>query len=260
MGTASLFVSVYLATFIAVGYVARITGLQHFYWPALMAASAATVVTVGIMERGRWNIGVLVPPQLAARDLVLGFLFAAILIGIADLVLLATTSMRHARGTGFPWSELWIVFAPAAMHEEVLFRGYLFQRIRVWNRGVAIGASSVVFAALHGSNRGIDAIATVNLLLAGVFLCFAYERYERLWFPFGVHLGWNVTSGPITGFAVSGFESPRSVLRLVGSGPNWLTGGEFGIEASVIATLVEVIGITVLFVSREKRLERHRHR
>ena len=225
-----------------------------------MAAAVATVVTIAVMERGRWSIGVLVPPQLAARDLFFGLLFAGILIGFADLIVLASTSLRHARGSGFPWSELWIVFAPAAIHEEVVFRGYLFQRIRVWNRGAAIGASSIVFAGLHGSYRGIVALAVINLLLAGVLLCLAYERYTRLWFPIGIHLGWNVLSGPVLGYAVSGFESPGSVLRLAGSAPGWVSGGEFGIEGSVIATLVEAIGITVLFLSREKRLERHRHR
>ena len=212
------------------------------------------------MERGRWNIGLFVPPQLAARDFLAGAAFAFVLIAIADLVLVAATSMRHVRGSGFPWSDLWIVFAPAALHEEVLFRGYLFQRIRVWNRGVAFAASSVVFAALHAGNRGVDVIAFVNLALAGVLLCLAYERYGRLWFPFGLHLGWNVVSGPVFGYAVSGFEAPRSVLRFVGAAPAWLSGGDFGIEGGVMATLVEVIGITVLFVSREKRLERHRHR
>ena len=251
VGTTSLFVSIYLATFIAAGYVARITGMRWFYWPGLVAATVATLATVAIIEGGRWNIGVVVPAQYAARDFAIGIVFAAILIGIADLIVLATTSMRHTRGSGFPFAELWIVYVPAAIHEEVLFRGYLFQKIRRWSRPAAIGISSVIFAALHGSNSGINTIAIVNLLLAGVFLCLAYERYERLWLPIGIHLGWNLASGPILGYGVSGFAPEASVLRIAGGGPSWLTGGAFGIEGSVTATAVEGIGIAILFLTRE---------
>jgi len=254
VGTISLFVAIYLATFVAIGFVAGITGIRSFYWPALVAATAATIAAVGIMESGRWNIGFIVPPWLAARDAMLGLAVAAILIGTADLLILVSTSVRQVRGSGFPWPELWIVFVPAAIHEEVVFRGYLFQKIRAWNRHAGVAASSIAFAALHAGNRGIEPIAIANLLLAGIFLALAWERYQRLWLPIGIHLGWNVFSGPILGYAISGFVPAASLLRIAGGGPPWLTGGGFGIEGSVVVTLVEV-GAIAWLMNEEFRMK-----
>ncbi|MGZ4809232.1 MAG: CPBP family intramembrane glutamic endopeptidase [Thermoanaerobaculia bacterium] len=256
MATISLFVAIYLATVVVAAYVARLTGLEAFYWPALLAAAVATTATVGIMERGRWNIGLVVPPALASREFVLGIGFAAVLIAGGDLLIELPTSMRHTRGAGFPWLDLLIVYVPAAFHEEIVFRGYVFQKMRVWNRGSAIIASSVAFAALHTGNPGITPIAVLNLLFAGVFLSLAYERYGRLWFPIGIHLGWNLVSGPILGYTVSGFVPAASVLRVLGSGPDWLTGGEFGLEGSVAAAVVEVVGIALLLKwNAERRVQ-----
>ena len=254
-GTTSLFVAIYLATFISSGYVARITGSSFFYWPALLAAAVATMGTIAIIERGRWDIGFIVPPVPAGRDFAVGLVFAAALIGIADVIVLATTSMRHTAGSGFPWYALWMIYIPAAIHEEVLFRGYLFQRAYSIHRGAGIVVSSIIFAALHANNVGVSWIAMLNLVLAGVFLALAWERHRRLWLPIGIHLGWNIASGPILGYGVSGFSPEASVLQTLGRGPAWLTGSAFGIEGSVAATVVEVIGIAVLW--RRGMLIRH---
>jgi len=246
VATISLFVAIYLATLVVGAWVARLAGLESFYWLALLSAAVATAGTVSIMERGRWNIGFLVPPVLAAREFAIGIGFAAALIAGADLLIELSTPLRHTCGSGFPWLDLLIVYVPAAIHEEVVFRGYVFQKMRLWNRPGAIISSSVVFAALHSGNEGITAIAIANLLFAGVFLALAYERYRRLWFPIGIHLGWNVVSGPILAFPVSGFVPSASLLRVTGGGPAWLTGGRFGLEGSVAAAVVETAGIVLL--------------
>ena len=89
-----------------------------------------------------------------------------------------------------------------------------------------------------------------NLFFAGILLALAYARYERLWFPIGIHLGWNLLSGPILGYNVSGYASRETVLRTVGRGSPWLTGGLFGIEGSVWIVLVELAGIALLLPRR----------
>jgi membrane protease YdiL (CAAX protease family) len=216
----------------------------HFYqWASLAAVIAATVFTVRVVERGRWRLGLFVAPRIAAIDFGRGTIFTVLLIGGADVAILATTNLRHIRSDGFPWLELIAVFAPAVFHEELLFRGYLFQKIRIWNRYAAIGATSAVFAMLHGFNHGITAVAMVNLTIAGVLLALAYERYQRLWFPIGIHLAWNLLSGPILGYGVSGYVAQTTLFRTIGSGPALLTGGAFGIEGSIWMAAVELGGI-----------------
>jgi membrane protease YdiL (CAAX protease family) len=251
-GPITLFVSVYVAIFLTAGYGGAAIGLPYPQWAALIAAIAATAFTIRVAEGGRWRLGVFVKPRLAAIDFLLGVAFASALVLVADALIIATTSLRQVRGNGLPGFELVAVFIPAAIHEELVFRGYLFQKMRVWSRGAAIGITSSLFAILHAGNRGITALATINLFLAGVLLAFAYERFGRLWFPIGIHLAWNLLSGPILGFGVSGYLARASLLRTVGSGPAWITGGTFGIEGSVWMALVEAGGI--FLVSR--RLQR----
>ena len=154
---------------------------------------------------------------------------------------------------GFPWRELFIVYIPASLHEELLFRGYLFQKIRAWNRRFAIASSAIVFGALHTINGGITPIALVNLVIAGVLLALAYELFGRLWLPIGIHVAWNILTGPILGYSVSGYSSEKTLLAMAGSGPNWLTGGSFGIEGSVWIGLVELAGVAALLWARKRR-------
>lgn len=246
LGPITLFASVYVATFLASAFGGAAIGLPYPQWAALIAAVAATAFTVRVAEGGRWRLGVFVPPRVAAIDFLLGVVFASALVLITDGLIIATTSLRHVRGNGLPGFELVAVFIPAAIHEELVFRGYLFQKMRIWSPGAAIGIMSALFAILHAGNRGISAVAMVNLFLAGVLLALAYERFERLWFPIGIHLAWNLLSGPILGFGVSGYLARATLLQTVGSGPAWITGGAFGIEGSAWMVVVEAGGIFLL--------------
>jgi membrane protease YdiL (CAAX protease family) len=243
LGAITLFVSIYLATFLAIGYAGMALGAGYHQWAALLGVICATALTIRIVERGRWRLGIVVPPAIAAADFLRGGLFATLLILAVDGIALLTTHLRHVRGAGFPWLELITVFGPAAVHEELLFRGYLFQKMRLWNRIAAIGITSIVFAVLHATNRGISPIAIFNLIIAGVLLALAYERYQRLWFPIGIHFVWNILSGPILGYGVSGYAAETTVFRTIGSGPLLVTGGAFGIEGSVWMAAAELGGI-----------------
>lgn len=198
------------------------------------------------MEAGSWPLGFFVPARLAVREGLLGCGAALLLIGAADGLVMLTTRLRHVAGNGFPWIELIVVYLPAVFHEELLFRGYPFQKIWREHRVVAVLFSSLVFAALHAGNNAFSILAMANLFFAGILLALAYARYERLWFPIGIHLGWNLLSGPILGYNVSGYVSSGSVLRTTGRGSPWLTGGLFGIEGSVWIVVVELAGIALL--------------
>ncbi len=109
---------------------------------------------------------------------------------------------------------------------------------------------------MHGANNGLTAVAFANLLLAGVLLALAYERYGRLWFPIGLHLAWNLLCGPILGYDVSGYIPERSVLTTRGKGAPLLTGGIFGIEGSIWIVLVEVAGIALLLLNARRTKQR----
>jgi hypothetical protein len=143
-----------------------------------------------------------------------------------------------------------VIFVPAALHEELMFRGYPFQRLRRWNRSFAILFVSAIFAGFHLWNDGVTVLAITNVFLGGVLLSLAYERYGRLWFPIGIHLMWNVMSGPLLGHSVSGYLPERTVLTTELGGPVLLTGGAFGIEGSIFMTVLEGLGVMALWRGR----------
>ncbi|HET7433583.1 MAG TPA: CPBP family intramembrane glutamic endopeptidase [Thermoanaerobaculia bacterium] len=234
--------SFYVATLLTLAWL-RLPNPQVI---ALTAVCVATLLTVMIWERGRWSLGLFVPPQLALRELAFGLAAGAAVIGACAALIVATTSLRHAPGRGFPWLELFTVFIPAALHEELVFRGYVFQKLWRWRRGFALLFVAFIFAALHMNNTAVTMLGIGNVFLGGVLLGVAYERYERLWFPIGLHLAWNLMSGPILGHEVSGYVSDATLFVTRGEGAAWLTGGDFGIEGSVWMTFVEIVAIAAL--------------
>ena len=146
------------------------------------------------------------------------------------------------------------VFVVAALFEEALFRGYPLQtltRARLAWLGVLV--TSIVFAAGHLQNPNAGrALATLNTLLAGVWLAIAFLRTRSLWFPLGVHWAWNWALGSLFGLPVSGLTrlAPNPLLRGTDLGPSWLTGGAYGIEGGVACTIALVI--STIFIWRTK--------
>ena len=138
-----------------------------------------------------------------------------------------------------------ILFALSAFFEETLFRGYLFQTlIQAVTFVPAMVIMAIIFGLAHGRNPQVGPFSLVNIGLAGVWLSVAYMKTRSLWLPFGLHLAWNFSQATIFSFPTSGvaFES-RRLFFLTQSGPEWVTGGAFGPEGGVLATL-SLIGCT----------------
>ena len=209
----------------------------------MVAVIVASAASIAFADRGRWDLGLLAPPPVALRELAAGALVAVVLVGLADVIILITTDVRHGRGGGFPLREVLFIFVPAVIHEELLFRGYGYQKLRRWSRLAAILISSGLFMVLHIRNHGITPLALTNIFLGGVLLALAYERHERLLLPLSLHFAWNITSGPILGWEVSGYVPAASLLTTEGGGAAVFTGGAFGIEGSVWMTAAELLGI-----------------
>ncbi|HSQ75516.1 MAG TPA: CPBP family intramembrane glutamic endopeptidase, partial [Bacteroidota bacterium] len=137
-----------------------------------------------------------------------------------------------------------LVFVPAAAFEELLFRGYAFQTLA---QGItmlpAILVMSGLFGAAHLQNPHSTLLSTVNVMLAGIWLSLAYLKTRGLWLPFGLHLSWNFTQTTVYGFPTSGLAmADRQIWSTVENGPDWITGGPFGPEGGILATVVLLAG------------------
>jgi CAAX protease family protein len=135
-----------------------------------------------------------------------------------------------------------------ALAEELMFRGYPFQRLEeaIGPYG-AIAVFSVLFGAVHLMNPGASALGLLNTVLIGIVLAIAYLRTRALWLPLGLHFSWNATLGLIFGLPVSGLRIFNVVTHASATGPQWLTGGSYGIEASAPGAVTIILGLLVVW-------------
>ena len=135
----------------------------------------------------------------------------------------------------------------AALMEEVVYRGYPFQRlIDAIGTTAATAVMAGLFGLMHLWNPYHSLASTLNIVLAGVLLALAYIRTRALWLVWGIHFAWNFSMGMLLGLPVSGISRFGTVVQADTNGPLWLTGGDFGPEASGVMTIVLVVAIMVL--------------
>jgi membrane protease YdiL (CAAX protease family) len=133
-----------------------------------------------------------------------------------------------------------------AWWEELVFRGYFFQNL-VAGTGLmwAIIISSLVFGLTHMMNPEGTILGGIMIALLTPQLIYAYLKTGQLWLPMGLHLGWNFFQASIFGFAASGQESP-SMISQSPVGPEWLSGGAFGAEGSVLIIPVSILSYVLV--------------
>jgi hypothetical protein len=80
----------------------------------------------------------------------------------------------------------------------------------------------------------------------------AFMLTRRLWLPMGIHFAWNFTQAGIFGSAVSGNGAESGILHAAFTGPDWLTGGAFGVEASIVTIALGLV-VGIFFIGRAYR-------
>lgn len=133
------------------------------------------------------------------------------------------------------------LFLMAALAEELIFRGYMIPLIaKDFHFMVALLISSLAFAIVHIANAHFTWVAFVNIFLGGYLMAVIFYKNQDLYMPLGLHWFWNYYQGNILGFGVSGNEV-ESLLSIEMDGNEWMTGGEFGLEGSIITAILLLI-------------------
>ena len=139
--------------------------------------------------------------------------------------------------------------------EEVATRGWLLTRIAARaNLPLAIAISSSLFGFLHLGNSGVTFLSVLNIVLDGVLAGLLLVYTDSIWLVVAQHGTWNYVQGNLLGFQVSGTGADASIFSFtMGSGPDWLTGGEFGAEGSLITTIVLLVSLVIVYRLGERR-------
>lgn len=181
----------------------------------------------------------------------LAFGFALFSTVIAMMAVLGGFEILGMHGFAGFWSVLAMAMM-SGLTEEIVFRG-LFLRLleKLVGTWIALFLTSAFFGAAHLGNSNATWFAAFAIALeAGVMLGAAYLVTRRLWLAVGIHAAWNFTQGWVFSVPVSGGRAPVGLFASRRVGPDWLTGGDFGAEASVIAlVLATVAGVVLLAVA-----------
>jgi hypothetical protein len=173
-------------------------------------------------------------PARALAGLTGGALLFSAIVGVLWML-----GVYHV--TGFDPHANWVtpllmVGIGAGVGEEIMFRGALFRIVEeglgTW---VALLLSALFFGFAHMNNPGATAWSSSAIAIeAGLLFGLLYNVTRSLPICMGLHAAWNFCQGTLYGIPVSGTTADGWLVS-TRTGPDWLSGGVFGAEASVVA-------------------------
>ena len=242
------------AAVVALGWIAKTADPLHHALGTLslqlVPALLGYAILVRLIERRR--MGELSPRAIPTYGLV-GFLSGAVLFSVVVGVLYLAGSY-HVTGTDpqVDWLPgVLVAGIGAGIGEEIIARGVIF---RIVEEGLgtwwALLISALFFGGAHFFNPGATLWSSAAIAIeAGLLLAMIYHVTRSLWACIGLHAGWNIVQGTVYGIPVSGGAS-KGWLISNRTGPDWLSGGVFGAEASVVALLAcSLVTLALLVVA-----------
>ena len=224
----------------------------------LAAAVISSAVCANVLERRNFGSVGFRFHRGWTRDFVIGSLMGAASLAIAVGIAAAASAITfdvQTRELGPLLRGLLIAsvfFIVAGATEELVFRGFAFQAL-VHNLGGAraVAITSLIFGLAHISNPSVTAFSTINTVLAGLWLGVAYLMTRSLWLATALHWSWNFAMAFVFGLPVSGFTTLGQLAWLRGrvGSQVWISGGSYGPEAGVAATVALIISTLAIWRS-----------
>lgn len=253
-----IFVALMLLIGLVLGFVLAALGLagknvpplQHaigdLLLRALPALLAYLILVFAVERRSPRELSLRLLAPHGAAGLAAGLALFSAVVGV-----LWVLGSYHVVGThpDAHWlPQLLVVGLGAGIGEEVISRGVLF---RITEEGLgtwpALVISALFFGAAHIANPGATLWSSAAITIeAGLLFGMLYHLTRSLPICMGVHAAWNFAQGAIYGIPVSGTPADGWLVSRR-SGPDWLSGGSFGAEASVVALLL-CTSVTVALV------------
>ena len=246
-----------LLVYPAVSAALQVIGVRFVAWPwiSLFGIGVGHLLMRHYGDTGiTWTQLGLDRPAAGAALLGRSLAAGALAIVAPCLVLLAVQWLRVERAGDGGWTDVALssalVLAPAALYEELLFRGYGFVVLReAFGWQAAVAGSSLLFALVHVANPGASAQSIVLVALAGLWLGTVRVVSGSLWAAWAAHFGWNAAMLVVLHTPVSGLPFATPVYRLVDAGPAWATGGVWGPEGGAFAAL-GMMAVTAALLAR----------
>ncbi len=190
------------------------------------------------------------------RELGIGLLVGCVLYTLSVLVLMLFGIYR-IEGLN-PWTFVLpavVMALSSGVFEELVFRGVVFRSLEdLLGSWAALVGSSLIFGLVHLINPASTLVGAISISIeAGLLLAAAYMLTRRLWLSIGFHIAWNYTQSAIFSGIVSGNAPQPGLIRSNIQGPEILTGGNFGLESSIVAfAICTATGVVILIMAVRK--------
>lgn len=242
-----LYFALMLVAFTAAAmWLAKVTGIPRNSLKTMQANLGFTLLTVLPSVLAYWLLVRCVERRRVAEldwrklpHLIWGMLGGLLLFLVLTALLWAAGAYTITDIGDAPlWSLFLLTAVAPAITEEIISRGILFrlteEGLGTW---IALAISALFFGFMHAGNPGATAWSSIAISIeAGLLFGLLYHVTRSLWWCIGLHAGWNFVQGAIFGIPVSGI-AVDGVLDSQLQGPDWLDGGGFGAEASVLTVL-----------------------
>jgi CAAX protease family protein len=192
-------------------------------------------------------------PSRAPLGVTVGLVGGALLFSaVVGIIALGGAYRISGYNIDVPWvAQIVMLGLVPGITEEIVCRGVLF---RIVEEGMgtwwALAISALFFGLGHIGNPNATLWSALAIAIeAGLLFGMIYNLTRSLWICMGLHAAWNVMQGPVYGISVSGLAQKGWIVPSI-SGPDWLTGGTFGAEASVTAlACCSVITVVLIVVA-----------
>lgn len=213
--------------------------------------SLAIILWARFVEKSPW-LGLGMTKKGAIKDFILGWGIGAAMLITCVLLMWGFGAIRISSIQFSPqlfgeFLVLVLAWSVQGTTEELLTRGWMFSSLSAkYNIPVGALVSSLFFTFLHLGNDGISLIPLLDLTLFAILACLVMLKTGNLWVISGIHAAWNCFQGNVFAFPVSGTQAGQAFIAVETSGPDWLSGGAFGVEGSVISLIVQGLMIAWL--------------
>ncbi|HFI2447523.1 TPA: lysostaphin resistance A-like protein [Streptococcus suis] len=213
--------------------------------------SFAIIIWARFVEKSPW-LGLGMTKKGAFKDFMLGWGIGAAMLITCVLLMWGFGAIRISSVQFSPqlfgeFLVLVLAWSVQGTTEELLARGWMFSSLSAkHNIPVGLLISSLFFTFLHLGNNAISLIPILDLTLFAILACLVMLKTGNLWVIGGIHAAWNCFQGNVFAFPVSGNQAGQAFIAVETSGPDWLSGGAFGVEGSVISLIVQGLVIAWL--------------
>jgi membrane protease YdiL (CAAX protease family) len=208
--------------------------------------TGATFVTVYVMVRHiEEKDGKDLQLSWRLKEIRKGFGTGMVILAAYVAGMLLTGARLSFQGFSYELAISFVFYALVSVNEEVVVRGYVMANLsEKYKPLVALACSSLLFGSLHYFNPSFSWLGLVNISLSGFLMGLLMLQSRTISTPIGLHWAWNFMQGPVAGVAVSG-NPERGIFLLQTSAPDYISGGAFGAEGSLL--LLPITAAAIFF-------------